>query len=126
MCEGLLGVAFCEQIQSVQEAVDVDPVAVHATSGSVALNGCGDRCGVHLAEAASSGVDPLVADSTSVPAGEFDLLVANLLKPPLLDLKERFLRYLKPGGHLILSGMLPSQVISFALTLQVTLSARLI
>ncbi len=41
---------------------------------------------------------------------QFDICIANILRGPLLDLQPRLTAYVKPGGHLLLSGILVSQV----------------
>jgi ribosomal protein L11 methyltransferase len=41
---------------------------------------------------------------------QFDLVVANIIAPILEDLVPRFPRLLKPGGILVLSGLLSHQV----------------
>lgn len=41
---------------------------------------------------------------------QFDICIANILKGPLLDLQPRLSGYIKPGGQLLLSGILTSQV----------------
>ena len=41
----------------------------------------------------------------------FDLIFANILKPPLLDLAPCIRRFLKSGGHAIISGILDLQAI---------------
>lgn len=90
--------------------MDIDPIAVEATRGSVELNGCSDRCSVHLVEATTEVGDPLAIAGISEGAANFDVIVANILKPALIDLRDCVTLHLKPGGHLILSGMLPNQV----------------
>jgi len=40
----------------------------------------------------------------------FDLVMANILRGPLLELQPRLAAYCKPGGHLVLSGILQEQV----------------
>ncbi len=42
----------------------------------------------------------------------FDICIANILRGPLLDLQPRLSSYVKPGGQLLLSGILVSQVSS--------------
>lgn len=42
---------------------------------------------------------------------QFDICIANILKGPLQDLQPRLSGYVKPGGQLLLSGILTSQVI---------------
>ena len=43
--------------------------------------------------------------------GKFSLIVANIIAPVLLQLAPEFLRLLKPGGRLILSGILVDQIL---------------
>jgi ribosomal protein L11 methyltransferase len=48
-----------------------------------------------------------------LPAGSdrlFDVVVANILRGPLLELQPRLTAYCKPGGRLALSGILAEQV----------------
>jgi ribosomal protein L11 methylase PrmA len=40
----------------------------------------------------------------------FDVVVANILRGPLLELQPRLTSYCKPGGRLALSGILGEQV----------------
>lgn len=43
-------------------------------------------------------------------SGCFDLVMANILRGPLLELHPRLTAYCKQGGHLVLSGILQEQV----------------
>jgi hypothetical protein len=43
-------------------------------------------------------------------AGAYDLVVANILRGPLLELAPRLSGYVRPGGRLALSGLLAEQV----------------
>ena len=56
------------------------------------------------------GPDP-VQELPGTQPGHFDVCIANILQGPLLDLYPRLAGYVKPGGHLLLSGILTSQVI---------------
>lgn len=53
--------------------------------------------------------EPLAAHGLA-SAGEHDVVLANILQGPLLDLGPRLTAYLRPGGLLALSGILESQV----------------
>jgi ribosomal protein L11 methyltransferase len=50
-----------------------------------------------------------VTGDPSLAAGSADLLLANILAGPLVDLAPRFAQALRPGGHLALSGLLVEQ-----------------
>lgn len=54
--------------------------------------------------------DP-VQELPGTQPGQFDVCIANILQGPLLDLHPRLAGYVRPGGHLLLSGILTSQVI---------------
>ena len=41
----------------------------------------------------------------------FDLIFANILKPPLIGLAPSIRSYLKSGGHVVISGILDEQAI---------------
>ncbi len=87
-------------------ATDIDQVAVNVARDNAAINGVklGHGAGeLLLAEAA--GMDsPLLA-----ARAPFDLIVANILAGPLIELAPDFARSLAPGGTVILAGLLDSQ-----------------
>ena len=56
------------------------------------------------------GEDPVACMAPSQHPVQFDICIANILRGPLLDLQPRLSAYVKPGGHLLLSGILESQV----------------
>lgn len=87
-------------------AGDIDPVAVEVAAANVAANGLEGR--VVCVEAAGFG-HPAFASVT--PA---DLVFANILKGPLVDLAPKMARRVAPGGHAILSGLLVDQGASVA------------
>lgn len=76
-------------------AVDNDAQAVAATAANAILNAAGERLWVGPPDA--------------LPAIEVDLAVANILASPLLERAALFARSIKPGGHIVLSGVLESQ-----------------
>ena len=82
-------------------AGDIDPVAVDVAKANVIANGLDGR--VECVEAV--GFDhPLIED-----AAPFDLIFANILKQPLIDLVPDMARNLAHGGKAILSGILTTQ-----------------
>jgi ribosomal protein L11 methyltransferase len=76
-------------------AVDIDAAAVSATAENARRNALGD-----VVVAAHPDTAPLVP---------VDLLFANILLGPLLELAPRFAELLKPGGEMLLSGILATQ-----------------
>ena len=80
-------------------ASDIDPVAVDVARANLKANGLTDR--IDLVEAVGFHHDAL--------AGPFDLVLANILKGPLMDLAPDMARVVTPGGQAILSGILIEQ-----------------
>ena len=82
-------------------AGDIDPVAVEVAAANLAANGLAER--VALAEAAGF-------DAPALQNGApYDLVIANILKPPLLALAPEIAARTAPGGFAILSGLLNEQ-----------------
>lgn len=80
-------------------AGDNDPVAVDTARANLQANGLGGR--VEVVEAAGFDHPAL--------AGPFDLVLANILKGPLVDLAPAVAARLAPGARVILSGLLRGQ-----------------
>jgi ribosomal protein L11 methyltransferase len=92
---GILAVAAALLGARHVSAVDIDPQAVQATRDNAERNGVAARVRALLPEA----FDP-------VPA---DLLVANILSGPLKALAPRFAACVRPGGGLVLAGLLAGE-----------------
>ncbi|RJL08757.1 50S ribosomal protein L11 methyltransferase [Paracoccus siganidrum] len=82
-------------------AGDIDPVAVDTASANVIANGLDGR--VLCVEAV--GFDHPLLDE----AAPFDLVLANILKQPLIDLAPEMAARVAPAGRIILSGILTTQ-----------------
>ena len=86
-------------------ASDIDRVAVDVAEVNLAANGLTGR----IACVEAAGFDhPALAD------GRFDLIFANILMGPLLELAPDMARAAAPGAHVILSGILNEQAESVA------------
>jgi ribosomal protein L11 methyltransferase len=82
-------------------ASDIDPVAVEVALANVQANGLEGRVGC---------VESIGFDSPVVQAGApFDLIFANILKGPLIELAPDMAAHLASGGLVILSGLLIEQ-----------------
>ena len=92
---GILAIAAARLGAKYVLAVDHDPQALTATRDNAARNG----------------VSPLIRPypPEALPDVQVDLLLANILAGPLKELAPRFARRLKPGGTLLLSGILAEQ-----------------
>lgn len=82
-------------------ASDIDQVAVDVARANVAINGFQGR--IVCLEAAGFAHPDLAA------AAPFDLVFANILKGPLIDLAPPMAAHVVRGGRIILSGLLTEQ-----------------
>ena len=82
-------------------AGDNDPVAVDTARANVLANGLAGR--VEVVEAAGFG-HPVLEE-----AAPFDLVLANILKQPLIDLAPDMAAMTRPGSVVVLSGLLATQ-----------------
>lgn len=76
-------------------AVDIDPQALLAARDNAALNGVADRLECHLPD--------------DMPNGDHDVVLANILAGPLVALAPQLTGYCRPGGRIVLSGILEEQ-----------------
>jgi len=87
-------------------ATDIDSVAIDVARDNAAINGVklGHGAGQLLIAQADGMDSPLL--SARAP---FDLIVANILAGPLVEMAPDFARSLAPGGSVLLAGLLDSQ-----------------
>ncbi len=87
-------------------ATDVDPVAIDVARDNAAINlaPLGHGPGELLLVVADGMDSPMLA-----ARAPFDLIVANILAGPLIELAPDFAKALAPGGTVILGGLLDTQ-----------------
>ena len=87
-------------------ATDIDPIAIDVARDNAAINHVpfGHGPGELLLGVADGMDSPLL--SARAP---FDLLIANILAGPLIELASAFVAALAPGGTIILAGLLDTQ-----------------
>ena len=87
-------------------ATDVDPVAIDVTRENAAINyvPLGHGSGELLLAVADGTDSPLLA-----ARAPFDLIIANILAGPLIELAPDFASALSAGGTVVLAGLLDSQ-----------------
>jgi ribosomal protein L11 methyltransferase len=90
---GVLAVGACMLGASRATAVDIAPAAVPTTQANAVANGVADR------------VDVSTTPLTEVD-GQFDVVVANILAPTLVELADDLVRLVAASGVLIISGVL--------------------
>jgi len=87
-------------------ATDIDPISIDVTRDNAAINGVklGHGAG-ELLLAVADGMDhPMLA-----ARAPYDLLIANILAGPLIELAPAFAKAVAPGATLILAGLLDIQ-----------------
>ena len=97
---GILAIAALKLGARRAYAVDNDLQALTAAHDNAALNGVADRLICTLPEA--------------LPAVEVDVLAANILAGPLIELAPTFAQHLRARGLLVLSGILEPQAATVA------------
>jgi len=82
-------------------ASDIDAVAIEVAEANLAANAMAGAVETHVATG--------FAHKALAAAAPFDLVLANILKGPLVDLAPDLATALAPGGKVILSGLLTAQ-----------------
>ncbi|UXY16773.1 50S ribosomal protein L11 methyltransferase [Chitiniphilus purpureus] len=90
---GILAIAASKLGAGATHGVDIDPQAMLASRQNAEQNGVG--IGFFLPDAA--------------PAGEYDVVIANILTNPLKALAPMLAGRVRPGGRIALSGILAEQ-----------------
>jgi len=87
-------------------ATDIDPVAIDVARENAAINGVklGHGAGELLLATADGMDSPMLA-----ARAPFDLILANILAGPLIELAPDFVRALATGGTIVLAGLLDAQ-----------------
>jgi ribosomal protein L11 methyltransferase len=97
---GILALAALKLGARFVHAIDNDDQALMATRTNAALNGVADRV--------------FVGAPQTLPAVTVDLVAANILARPLVELAPTFAQYAAPGSLLVLSGILQAQAAQVA------------
>ena len=98
------GLALWPEAKAI--ATDIDPISIDVTRDNAAINGVklGHGSG-ELLLAVADGMDhPMIA-----ARAPYDLLIANILAGPLVELAPAFAKAVGPGATLILAGLLDTQ-----------------
>ena len=90
---GILAIAAAKLGARRVDAIDIDPLAVEVTRENARANGV--QLNACLPE--------------EQPASRYDVLMANILAQPLIELAPRLIALAKPGAALALAGVLDSQ-----------------
>ncbi|BBN10190.1 ribosomal protein L11 methyltransferase [Marchantia polymorpha subsp. ruderalis] len=120
---GILSIAALKMGASRAVGIDIDPMAITSARYNASLNDLDDqRLQVFLASI--NGEDPVPPGAAYHPvfdndmdegpdnkmSPDFDIVIANILLNPLVDLASRIANYARPGAFVGLSGILVEQV----------------
>jgi ribosomal protein L11 methyltransferase len=94
---GILAIAALKLGAKRVYAVDIDPQAIIATKQNTLNNGLSLDCLIHG-----------LVDDVTIP--QVDLMLANILATPLIELAPVLSGLVKPNGELVLSGLLETQI----------------
>jgi ribosomal protein L11 methyltransferase len=89
---GILAIGAAMHGGTPIDAVDIDPAAIATTAQNAAANGVTLRSG-----------------APDMAAGQYPLVLANILATPLKMLAPLLCGHVAPGGHLVLAGILERQ-----------------
>ena len=90
---GVLAIAACRLGAATAHGIDISPASVEVTTANAIANG--------VAEQVTVATTPLAEVD-----GTYDIVVANILAPVLIDLAADLRRVLAPDGLLLISGVL--------------------
>ncbi len=93
---GILGIAALLLGAKHMVGIDIDPQAILASGENAQRNDIKKQ-------------DIELYSPADAPDTKVEVVLANILAGPLVELKDAILSYLLPGGHLVLSGILASQ-----------------
>ena len=97
---GILALAALKLGARSAVAFDIDPQALTATRENAAKNGLAPQVEV--------------AERMEAVTGTFDIVLANILARPLVELAPRLARLARSGGEIVLAGMLTRQAAEVA------------
>ena len=99
---GILGIAALKLGAASVTAIDIDPAAVDTAKKNAVINGVGGMfnslCG-----------DITESDISKLAGGDFDIVVANVVADFHIEASGLYVEKLKPGGLLIVSGIVQTR-----------------
>jgi ribosomal protein L11 methyltransferase len=105
---GILSLAAIKLGAKQVQAVDIDEQALQATASNATINNISDK--------------QLLVSSPEVLHKPADILIANILLDPLINLKNRFRQLMNKKGLLVVSGLLEEQMSTLIATYSPELS----
>lgn len=97
---GILAIAAVKLGAAKADTVDVESVAVDATRENADRNGVGQNISVELGS---------VGPGQPFWGEQYDVVLANIIARILIDLSEAIVAHTKPGGYMVLAGIIESR-----------------
>ena len=110
---GVLGISAALLGAKRVVGLDIDPDAVHASELNAQLNSVEDQCCYYACEPVPP--ESLSVDDFQGADGSFDICVANIFQKDLINLRDSICRLVRPGGTIVMSGVLQRQVCAIVL-----------
>ncbi|KAL5736386.1 hypothetical protein ACOSQ2_031174 [Xanthoceras sorbifolium] len=114
---GILAIAAIKFGAALSVGIDIDPQAIISARHNAVLNSIGQEVlKLHLftEQTCLSFIkereDGVVEDQSSHEINKYDVVIANILLNPLLDLADHIVSYAKPGATVGVSGILSEQI----------------
>lgn len=100
---GVLAIAAAKTLEDTEiVATDIDPDAIMVTDQNKSLNGVATKVAAHVVDG---------FDSPALAGRQFELIFANILAGPLMVLADDIVSATRPGGRVILSGILDEKAV---------------
>ncbi|KAL5730483.1 hypothetical protein ACHQM5_003296 [Ranunculus cassubicifolius] len=98
---GILGIAAIKLGASLSVGIDIDPKSIASAQQNATLNNIEpEKMQIYL----------VPGDNEVAITKKYDIVIANILLNPLLELADEIVEYAKPGGIVGLSGILSEQL----------------
>ncbi|KAK1326274.1 hypothetical protein QJS10_CPA01g00582 [Acorus calamus] len=120
---GILGIAALKLGAAFSVGVDIDPQAITSAHQNIVLNKIEpDKMQLYLVSHQGAPISPdggtcndkeepsSCSPGLNIGRGKFDIVIANILLNPLVDLAKDIVAYAKPGAIIGLSGIITDQV----------------
>ncbi|KAG5546195.1 hypothetical protein RHGRI_018393 [Rhododendron griersonianum] len=105
---GILAIAAIKFGAAFSVGLDVDPQAIRSAQQNASLNNLGaDKLRLHLVPSKSC---PTTFGNGETETQKYDVVIANILYYPLLELADHIVSYAKPGAAVGVSGIISEQV----------------
>ncbi|KAK1280401.1 hypothetical protein QJS04_geneDACA014276 [Acorus gramineus] len=121
---GILGIAALKLGAAFSVGVDIDPQAITSAHQNIVLNKIEpDKMRLYLVSHQGAPISPdegtcndkeepsSCSSGLNIRRGKFDIVIANILLNPLVELAKDIVAYAKPGAIIGLSGIITDQVL---------------